>query len=65
MCLKAKRVQTLHGQSGCWQEMRWGNQKQTALQIKSRPTPVKPRHSQPGQEEIEREQEREKEREFG
>ena len=27
LCLKAERVQTPHGQSGCWQEMRWGNQK--------------------------------------
>lgn len=44
-CLKAKRVQTLLGQSECWQEMRWGIQKQTELQIKSRPTPVKPRHA--------------------
>lgn len=44
-CLKAERVQTLLGQSECWQEMRWGFQKQTELQIKSRPTPVKPRHT--------------------
>lgn len=44
-CLEAKRVQTLLGQSECWQEMRWGIQKQTELQIKSRPTSVKPRHT--------------------
>ena len=44
-CLKAQRVQTLRGQSGCWQEMRWGIRKQTELQIKSRLTPVKRRHT--------------------
>lgn len=44
-CLKSKRVQTLLGQSECWQEMRWEIEKQTELQIKSRPTPLKHRHT--------------------